>query len=156
MLSGDGIHTTQESGRISGCTSQHRSEKTLMKRRSKTSKTPPTKNSMMSNHRCGIQLELPRLATAELVQQNNDLTSTDKLPICNQSMQTQKLSEISALDRGLISNAKGCFGYWSDLCEAISSQLFLPVVTDCVEKDLNYSSLWHNKTVEASWFKKTL
>ena len=111
---------------------------------------------MMSNHRCGIQLELPRLATAELVQQNNDLTSTDKLPICNQSMQTQKLSEISALDRGLISNAKGCFGYWSDLCEAISSQLFLPVVTDCVEKDLNYSSLWHNKTVEASWFKKTL
>lgn len=125
-----------------------------MKGRSKVSKTQQGKDSTMSNPIYGIQWSLPLFATAESVQPNNETTSTDKLPICNQSIQTQKLSETSAQD--LTSKGKDCKGYWSDLCEAISSQLLLPVVTDYVDSDLNYSSLWHNKTVEASWFSKIL
>lgn len=50
------------------------------------------------------------------------------------------------------SKGKDCKPYWSDLCAAISSQLLLPVVTDCADSDLNYSSLWLNKTVDKSWF----
>ena len=125
-----------------------------MKGRSKASKTPQGKDSMMSNPMCGIEWSLPLLATAESVQQNNEMTSTDKLPICNQSIQMQKLSETSVQD--LTSKGKDCKGYWSDLCEVISSQLLLPVVTDSVDSDLNYSSLWQNKTLEASWFSKIL
>ncbi|WP_026798031.1 helix-turn-helix domain-containing protein [Planktothrix prolifica] len=66
----------------------------------------------------------------------------------------QKLSEISVQD--LTSKGKDCKGYWSDLCEEISSQLLLPVETDYVDSDFNYSSLWQNKTVETSWFSKIL
>ena len=149
-----GIHTTQESGRISGSASQHQLENTLMKGRSKASKNQLDLGSMMSNPRSEIQLELPLFATAESVQQNNEIVSPDKLAICNQSIQTQKLSETSVQD--LISKGKDCLGYWSDLCEAISSQLLLPVETYYVDSDLNYSSLWHNKTLGASWFSKIL
>jgi putative transposase len=133
-----------------------------MKGKLKASKTQQGKDSMMSNPMYGIQLELPLFATAESVQQNNEMTSTDKLPICNQSIQTQKLSSTSVSD--LISKGSDCKGYWSDIIEAISSQLLLPVETDCVDMpdgrlsptDFNYSSLWHNKTVGASWFSKIL
>ena len=54
------------------------------------------------------------------------------------------------------SKGKDCKPYWSDLCAQISSKLLLPVETGCADSDLNYSSLWQNKTVEKSWFSQTL
>jgi hypothetical protein len=69
-----------------------------MKGRSKASKTRQDKDSTMSNPMYGIQLELPLFATVESVQPNNGMTLIDKLPICSQSIQMQKLSETSVQD----------------------------------------------------------
>jgi len=108
----------------------------------------------MSSPISAVQLELPLFATAELVQLRSETTSQDKLNSCSSNIQTPKSSKISAQDSTL--KGKDCKPYWSDLCGAISSQLFLPVATDCVDSDLNYSSLWPNKTVEKSWFSTEL
>jgi putative transposase len=110
---------------------------------------------MMSNPIYGEQLELPLFATAESIQTSNET-------ICNQSTQTQKLSEI--LVQVPISSEKDCKGYWSDLCQVINSQLLLPVETldvdiscgDATRTDLNYSQSWHNKTVVTSWYSTNL
>ena len=62
-----------------------------------------------------------------------------------------------------ISKGKDCKPYWSDLCAQISSKLLLPVEIGCADSDLNYLSLWPNKTVlwpnktvEKSWFSQAL
>ncbi len=65
-----------------------------------------------------------------------------------------KKMEASALD--LTSKEKDCKPYWSDLCAQISSRLLLPVETDYVDLDLNFSSLWLIKTVQKSWFSQIL
>jgi len=141
-----------------------------MKAKSKASKTKQDKDSTMSSPTEGLecrvspptsppptnamQLSLPLFATAESVQPNSEMTSQDKLSSCDNSTQTPKSSKTSVQDS--TSKGKDCKPYWSDLCAAISSQLLLPVVTDCVDSDLNYSSSWLNKTVDKSWFLSKL
>jgi len=125
-----------------------------MKGKSKASKTKQDKDSTMSSLTNAVQLELPLFATAVSVQQSSETTSLDKLNLCVTSIQQPKSSKISALDS--TSSAKDCKPYWSDLCAEISSKLLLPVATDCVDSDLNCSSLWSNKTVEGSWFSQIL
>ncbi len=105
---------------------------------------------MMSSPTNVEQLELPLFAIAVSVQPSSETTSLDKLNSCANNTQSPKLSKTSEV--GLTSNAKDCKPYWSDSCEAISSRLLLPVETDCVDSDLNYSSSWLSKTVEKSWF----
>jgi len=119
-----------------------------MKGKSKASKTKQDKDSTMSSLTNAVELELPLFATAVSVQQNSETTSLDKLNLCVTSIQQPKSSKISALDS--TSSAKDCKPYWSDLCAEINSKLLLPVATDCVDSDLNCSSLWSNKTVEGS------
>lgn len=125
-----------------------------MKGRSKASKTKQGKDSTMSSPTNAVQLELPLFATAELVQPNSETISPAKLNLCDSSIQTPKSSKILAQE--LTSKGKDCKPYWSDLCAANSSQLLLPVATDCAGSDLNCSSLWQNKTVEKSWFSTEL
>jgi len=108
----------------------------------------------MSSPISAVQLELPLFATAELVQLRSETTSLDLLNSSSSNIQTPKSSKISAQDSTL--KGKDCKPYWSDLCGAISSQLLLPVATDCAGSDLNYSSSWQSKTVEESWFSTEL
>jgi putative transposase len=122
--------------------------------KSKALKTKRDKDSRMLSPTNVVPLELPLFVTVESVQPSNEMTLTDKSPICSPSTQKQKSSKTSDLDS--TSNAKDCSPYWSDLCSAISSQLLLPVETDCAVSPLKYSSLWHNKTVEKSWFSQIL
>jgi putative transposase len=125
-----------------------------MKGRSKASKTKQGKDFTMSSPISAVQLELPLFATAELVQLRSETTSLDLLNSSSSNIQTPKSSKISAQDSTL--KGKDCKPYWSDLCGAISSQLLLPVATDCAGSDLNYSSSWQSKTVEESWFSTEL
>lgn len=125
-----------------------------MKAKSRASKTKQDKGSTMSSPINVVQLELPLFATVESVQPNSETTLTDKLNLCAPDIQTQKSSKI--LDQDSTSIEKDCKPYWSDLCGEISSRLLLPVVTDCADSDLNYSSSWHSKTVDKSWFLTNL
>jgi len=121
-----------------------------MKGKSKASKTKQGNDSTMSNPTNAMQPSLPLFATAESVQPSSEMICSDKLNSCKNDTHVLKSSKTLAVDS--TSKGKDCKPYWSDLCAAISSQLLLPVVTDCADSDLNYSSLWLNKTVDKSWF----
>ena len=123
------------------------------KGRAKASKTKQGKDSTVSSPISAVQLELPLFANVESVHLHSEMTSLDLLNSCS-NIQTPKSSKMSAEDS--TSKGKDCKPYWSDLCAANSSRLLLPVATDCVDSDLNYSSLWQNKTVEKSWFSTEL
>lgn len=125
-----------------------------MKAKSKASKTKQGKDSMMSSPIAAMQLNLPLFVTAGSVQLNSGTILRDKSNSCGNDTQKPKSSKTS--DRVSTSNGKDCKPYWSDLCAAISSRLLLPVETDCVDSDLNYSSLWQSKTVDQSWFYQAL
>ncbi len=125
-----------------------------MKGKSKASKTKQDNVCTTSNPISVMQLDLPSSAIAELVPQNNETILQGKFSLCESAIHNPKSSKTLAVDS--TSSGKDCSPYWSDLCEAISSQLLLPVETDCVDSDLNYSSLWHNKTVDQSWFSQIL
>ena len=101
-----------------------------------------------------MQLELPLFATAESHQQNKKMTSKDKLSSCKASTQRPKSSKTLAVD--LTSSEKVLEPYWRDSCEAISSQLLLPVGTDSPDLDSSLYSIWSNKTVGKSWFSTKL
>jgi putative transposase len=121
-----------------------------MKGKSKVSKTRQDNDSTMSNPISAMQLSLSLFAIAESAQPSNETICSDKLTSCLVATQPPKSSKTSEADSTL--REKDCNPYWSDLCAAISSQLLLPVATDCADSDLNYSSLWLNKTVDKSWF----
>ena len=93
-------------------------------------------------------------ATAESAVPSKKTILLDKSNSCDSSTPTPKSFKTSAQDS--ISKEKDCKPYWSDLCAEISSRLLLPVETGCADSDLNYSSLWQNKTVEKSWFSQIL
>ncbi|WP_293330442.1 transposase [Microcoleus sp. CAWBG58] len=101
-----------------------------------------------------IDLSVQSSVTAKEVAPSKNMTSKDKSNSCDSDIQTQKSSKTSALD--LTSKEKDCKRYWSDLCAQISSRLLLPLETDSANWDLNFSSLWQNKTVEKSWFSQIL
>ena len=125
-----------------------------MKAKSKASKTKQDKGSTMLSPTSAVQWSLPPQANVASVQPNSETTKLGKLNLCENDIHEPKSSKTSALDSTL--RGKDCKPYWSDLCAQISSKLLLPVETGCVDSDLNYSSLWSNKTVEKSWFSQTL
>jgi putative transposase len=102
----------------------------------------------------GVQLQLPLFAIAESDHQNKEKTSPAKSNSCKSDIQDPKSSKTLALD--LTSKEKDCKPYWSDLCAAISSQLWLPAVTDCADLDSICSTSWLAKTVAGSWFSTNL
>lgn len=133
-----------------------------MRAKSRASKMRQDNDYTMSSPTNAMQLSLPLFVTVESVPQNRETTWQDKSNLCFNSIPPPKSSKISATDS--TSKDKDCNPYWSDLCEAISSRLLLPVKTDCVtishgdatRTDFNYSSSWHNKTVDKSWFSTSL
>lgn len=125
-----------------------------MKAKSKASKTQQGKDFTMLNPISASQLDLPVFAIAESVQPNSETILPGRLNLCESGIQKPRLSKTSALDS--TSKGKDCKPYWLDLCEATSLKLLLPVEIGSVDSDLNYSSLWCNKTVERSWFSQTL
>ncbi len=139
---------------VSGLAPKHRDKNTQMKGKSKASKTALDKDSTMSSPTGAVQLELPLFANVGSVQPSNETTLLGKLNSCENNIKQPKSSKISVLDS--ISKGKDCKPYWSDLCAQISSKLLLPLETGCADSDLNYSSLWSNKTVEKSWFFQAL
>ena len=126
-----------------------------MKGKSKASKTQQGKDSTtLKATPVAIQLELPLFATVESLPQNNATTLIDKSCTCNPSTQQQKLSE--TLGQVSTLSARVCSPYWTELCEAISSRLLLPVAIDSQGLDLNSFSTWSSKTVDKSWFSTKL
>ncbi len=101
-----------------------------------------------------VQLTLPLFAIAESQVPNKETISTDKLPICANSIQTPKSSKISALDSTL--KEKVFEPYWTNLCSEISSRLLLPVGTDYAGLDSTLYSIWSSKTVAKSWYSTKL
>ena len=89
-------------------------------------------------------------ATAESQVQSNVTTCTDKVQGCGQSTQKPKSSKKLAADSTL--TAKNCLPYWTEQCREISSQLWLPTVTDWQDSGLDLLSISSNKQVEKSWF----
>lgn len=125
-----------------------------MKAKSKASKTKQGNVFTTLNPIVVTQPNLPPFAIVESVQASKETILQDKSNLCENAIQTPKLSKTS--DRDSTLRGKDCKPYWSDLCEVTSSRLLLPVETDCVDSDLNYLSLWQNKTVDQSWFSQTL
>ncbi len=126
-----------------------------MKGRSKASKTKQDNDYYITlNPIMAVQLELPSFAIAESVPRSKETILGDKSSSCQSDTLKPKSSKILALDS--TSRELDCKPYWSDLCEAISSRLLLPVEIDYVDSDLNYSSLWQSKTVAQSWFSQIL
>lgn len=121
-----------------------------MKEKSKASKTRQDNDFTMSSPTNGTQLSLPLFATAESPVPSSGTTCNDKLTSCLVATQQPKSSKTSEADS--TSRGKDCKPYWSDLCAVTSSQLLLPVATDCADSGLNYSSSWLSKTVDKSWF----
>lgn len=125
-----------------------------MKARSSQLKTMQGRDFTTLNPINAVQLNLPLFVTVESVPLNSAMIWQDRSSSCEISTLNPKSSKIS--DQGLTSKERDCRPYWSDLCAVISSRLLLPVETDCVDSDLNYSSLWQSKTVDRSWFSQTL
>nr|WP_242037337.1 transposase [Limnothrix sp. FACHB-406] len=100
------------------------------------------------------QLDLPLFAIAASVLPSSGTISQDKSSSCVIATPKPKSSKTS--DQVSTSSEKGCNPYWSDSCAAISSKLWLPVETDCVDSDSSCSSSWFNKTVANSWFSTNL
>ncbi len=126
-----------------------------MKGKSKASARPLVSCASLTSGRWeGIQLHLPLFATAESVQSSNGMTSPVKSSSCESATPKPKSSKMLA--PGSTSSAKDCSPYWSELCAAISSRLWLPAVVDCAGKDSSCSTSWSNKTVDKSWFSTNL
>lgn len=109
---------------------------------------------MMLSPTSVVQLTLPLFAIAESQVPSNETISTDKSSICENFIQKQKLSKISAQDSTL--KEKVFEPYWTDSCWEISSRLLLPVGTDYAGLDSSLYSTWSNKTVEKSWYSTKL
>ncbi len=163
LTSAHGIHSSQKSGRVSGIAPKHALENMQMKAKSKASAPQMDSASLTPNHWEGIQLKLPLFATAESARPNSETIakrdaiasfSPAKSSSCEIAIPKPKSSKTS--DRDSTSSEKDCNPYWSDLCAAISSRLWLPAVTDCAGFDSSCSSSWFNKTVGGSWFSTHL
>ena len=100
------------------------------------------------------QLQLPLFATAVSVQPNNETILFDKSSSCEIITLKPKSSKTSA--QVSTSSGKDCNPYWSDLCAAINSKLWLPAAIGSVDLDSSCSSSWFNKTVANSWFLTNL
>ncbi len=125
-----------------------------MKDRSNQSKMEQGNAFTTLTHTKKMEASAQSSATAESAVPSKKTILLDKSNSCDSDTLTRKSSKTSAQDS--ISKEKDCKPYWSDLCAQISSRLLLPVETDCVDSDLNFSSSWLIKTVEKSWFSQIL
>ncbi len=99
-------------------------------------------------------LEAPLFVIVSSRVQSSETTWPDKSPICNLSTHKPKSSKTSEVDS--TSFMKDCVPYWTDFLEGISSQLLLPVNTDCADLEESLYSTFSSKTVETSWFETRL
>ena len=99
------------------------------------------------------QILLP-LGIAELVERETQKTLRPKLPTCKNTIPKQRLSE--TLEVVSTSNEKGLSPYWNVSCEAVNSELLLPIGIDSPVSAAKLYSSWSNKTVEKSWFSTKL
>ena len=99
------------------------------------------------------QILLP-LDTAGLVKNRNQTISPPKSLTCKNTILKQRLSE--TLEGVSTSNAKDLSPYWNASCEAISSELLLPIGIDSPASAAKLYSSWSSKTVEKSWFSTKL
>lgn len=113
--------------------------------------TEPDKGFLMSKPIWEQVLEAPLFVIVSSRVQNNETTWPDKSPICNLSTHKPKSSKTSEVDS--TSCIKDCVPYWTDFLEGISSQLLLPVKTDCADWEESLYSTFSSKTVETSWFE---
>jgi putative transposase len=114
-----------------------------MKGKSKASARHKGSASSTSGRWEGIQLQLPLFATAESAQPSSGMTSPAKSSSCSSATPKLKLSKTLVQDS--TNSEKDCSPYWSDLCAAISSQLWLPNAVDCAGLDSSCSTLWLSK-----------
>ena len=77
----------------------------------------------------------------------------DKLTSLNQNTPNTELLKILALDS--ISKEKVLIPFWNYLSEEISKKLSLPIKTDYVDSDLNFSNQSLESTMGKSWFSMT-
>ncbi len=98
-----------------------------------------------------VQLEF---FTPELAVESKSMISPDKESTFKEPIQMLKLSPI--LDQDSTLKGKDFSPYWTDLCKAISSKLWLPTKTDLQGLGSTLSNIWSNITVENSWFLTTL
>ena len=98
-------------------------------------------------------LGLP-FAIAESHQRSKKMTSKDKSPSCETSIQTLRLSEI--LEAVSTSKDEAFKPYWTDFSQVINSNLLLPIGIDSVDLASKRYNTWWNKTVRNSWFSANL
>lgn len=93
-------------------------------------------------------------ATQESVQDASLMTSSDKSPDSKKRTRKAKSSKTSLPDS--TSKGKDLTPYWSEYCAEISSQLWLPTVTDLPDSAMNSLSSSFMKTVGSSWYSTTV
>ena len=104
----------------------------------------------MSNPMQGELAQGELFSIAGYPAQSKDQTLSAKQNISLIDSQEQKSSKILAQDS--TTKEKDLKPYWNDVCEAISSKLWLPTEIDFAGSDLSSSNLLLNKPVEKSWF----
>ena len=95
------------------------------------------------------QILLP-LDTAGLVKDRNQTISRPKSLTCRNTTRRQRSSKTSVAVSP--SNEKGLSPYWNASCEAINSELLLPIGIDSPASAAKSYNSWSNKTVGKSWF----
>ena len=93
-------------------------------------------------------------ATAESPQRSKETLLNDKSPSCERSIETLRLSAI--LEAVSTSKDAAFKPYWTDVSQAISSNLLLPIGINCVDSAVKRYNTWWNKTVVNSWFSTRL
>lgn len=78
----------------------------------------------------------------------------DKSNCCNQNIQMQKLSKIS--DQGLIGKERVLQPFWNQYTAEISTQLWSPIKTDCVDLETNLLNGSSKKLMLNSWFSANI
>ncbi len=99
------------------------------------------------------QILLPLDITESAVADKKTISSPKSLT-CRNTTQQQKLSKTSVAVS--TSNDKDLEPYWNASCEAISSELLLPIGIDAPASAAKSYSSWSSKTVEKSWFSTKL
>jgi len=108
------------------------------------------KDCMMFNLLLKDNLKSQKYVIAESQVINKEMTSIDKLNICESDTHTMKSLKISEAES--TSKEKALIPYWNESCKEMSMKLLSLTKTDCVDLDLNSSVELQNITTQKSWF----
>lgn len=111
-------------------------------------------NNDSSESMSGLVPPLSPCVMPELAAINNETTSLGRLPGLRKGSPKPKSSKTLGLV--LTSTDEGLRPYWSDACQGHNLQLWLPILTDCVDLDSSLSSGLWNETAGKSWFSGSL